>query len=165
MADEDQELKALKARLAQLEAGGTGGGKPRIANGFGQGFFGCFGVLAAIVLLFVVLYSCGIYRSLDAETAAERGETAESMAESRYHLACAKGFADMQARGAFKNGSLSLLPPRVIAGGPPTRVLCDAVSARGDGVITVDVYCDDGSSACTTLKSAVEGGEVIYPRR
>lgn len=84
MADErEDEIAALKARLAALEADKS---EPpptptpvqqTPSSGFSAGFMGCFGVLAAIVLVFVILAVIGGANSTvgDADTGA-RGYTA-----------------------------------------------------------------------------------------
>lgn len=68
----DDEIAELKARLAAMETRKTVEAEPRSGTGFSRGFFGCFGVAAAIGLVcvgIVALGQCG--NSLDQAPAPE----------------------------------------------------------------------------------------------
>jgi len=55
--DQQDEISKLKARIAELEAG-----KTNLAPiGFSRGFFGCFGVAAAVVFVIALIISIAVY--------------------------------------------------------------------------------------------------------
>ena len=81
MSDErDEEIAALKARLEQIE-----GRKPEAvqvaqpaakkSSGFGKGFFGCFGVLAAIALCVLTLAFCSAWNIAEDQRLGEIGQS------------------------------------------------------------------------------------------
>ena len=63
MSDKDEEIAELKRRLAELErrdvTPGATATTPTAGGGFKGGFFGCFGVIAAVVLVGAVLAAIG----------------------------------------------------------------------------------------------------------
>jgi len=165
MAESEDEIQALKRRLAELEANRPaappGPGplpvRPVATSGFGQGFFGCFGWAAAIALVLFVLVTCSLVRGSDPAP-----DVPPDMASSAYQANCAAGLAQAQRRSRrFADAALSYLAPAVIAVGSPQRVQCGVVSPRGTGTIVIDVSCAGSDATCTRLMSAVLAGEVV----
>lgn len=59
MDDKDAEIAALKARLERLEGRPTPAPVREVKSGFSSGFFGCFGVAAAVIVAFAAFLSLG----------------------------------------------------------------------------------------------------------
>ncbi len=171
LAENDDEIAALKQRLAELEARDAGAEReadrpqlvrPVSTSGFGSGFFGCFGVLAAVIVVALALVTCSQIRRAPGAASG----SAAGMADSPYAENCAAGLVDADAASsAIRRPALSIAAPVVLSNEIPKRVQCGFTSLRGSGAVTVDVACGGPDRGCTTLVSAVLNNEVVYSRR
>jgi hypothetical protein len=171
----DEELADLEARVAALRAAKQPTDVQRVgpSAGFASGFFGCFGVGAAIVAFVVLVIVAGMILGPSPrkiEQAAEEPATPSAASETADHaIACAKGLiaADRitrRARGATFNYPWT---SEVLDPGPPSVVKCLGVtSPGGNGSVTVKVNCPDmSSSRCVKLFRLELGGKEIYQAR
>ena len=125
------------------------------AGGFSRGFFGCFGVLAAIVVGIVVIAALGAISS---------GGRGEHTSKADFLPNCAAGLVLAQKRApALRPYELALGEAEAIDGGRYRRVQC-ALSGSGgrQGVVTVDISCGSvNATECTSVVSAAANGKVL----
>ena len=120
-------------------------------TGFTRGFFGCFGVLAAVVLVVVAFLSLGQCAPQDRVASAEN-RNADAV------VACGLALTEAQRTGKTSSDAQLQVPWRVYemtgAAAGARRVSCAAVDSRGEMGVIVDVVCTDVNDAkCHPLVS------------
>lgn len=131
----------------------TDGVAKAAGGGFARGFFGCFGVMAAIGVAGVALVMCSTISSGDHANAVRDGR-----ATGRDYLAyCAVGID--QARGRFFGmaGAEAWIgeDPSVYPQPLPTEVGCPAKAAIGKAVVRIKVLCANPLEAsCVQVEGA-----------
>ena len=129
-----------RERIAELERQLAARSKPA-ANGFTGGFFGCFGVLAAVIVVIVGIAALG-----QCATTADQARIESTGPVGRdylTHCAAAVVAADDDyrlARGAeYEVGT----DPTIVRPGPPPEVSCPYVDRNGRPIeIRMVVICD-----------------------
>lgn len=160
---DDEEKAALRRRLAELEARAPATDS-RLASvrpgaGVAGGFFGCFGVLAAIALCLVALVVCSQVSSVN------RGERlAAGGGEARdYVTSCAAALSQITSRHPQLGGaSLAGGDPVLITPGALPVVACAAASRRGSIAYTIQVICGDAlDRGCTQVRLVELDGKAL----
>jgi len=136
MADErDDEIAALKARLEAIEGQKAAPPPPppppvQKSSGFLGGFFGCFGVLAAIVLCVVLFFFWAGFSTLNKERAISSGRVTDGSAFTGH---CVAGLQNMARADADWIGAQSGLgEPTVYRSAPPQEVTCMGILRSGE---------------------------------
>lgn len=113
-------------------------------TGFTRGFFGCFGVLAAVVLVVVAFLSLG-------QCAPSQKPSASGDRRADAVVACGLALIEAERSGQVAQNSQLQIPWRVYEMGEgqsgARRVSCAAVDDRGEMGVIVDVACTDVNDA------------------
>lgn len=118
-------------------------------TGFTRGFFGCFGVLAAVVLVVVAFLSLSQYTPSKAPTTST-DRRADAV------VACGLALIDAENSGQVSQGAQLQIPWRVYETGEgkdgARQVSCAAVDDVGELGVIVDIACTDvNDSSCWRL--------------
>lgn len=153
--DKDAEIRELKARLERVE-----GRSERRPSGFGGGFFGCFGVLAAFIVVgaaFLALGMCAPPEDGQVATPDANSTTFDAAnAENAAH--CVNGLTEAARVGPANAEQTALVVPWRITGRTTadgyTQLTCAAQEAGQPATVVVQVVCADTSRAsCTNMLS------------
>lgn len=134
-------------------------------TGFTRGFFGCFGVLAAIVFVivaFVALSHCAaVIPSNDEQTEA----AGKDFNRLTYASHCANALAEAGGKGQVNAARSAVVVPWSIVkvGGTDTLPVLECAVTEGDRVrfVTVEVVCeDDNAERCSSLKGVSDARTV-----
>jgi len=106
-------------------------------DGFGKGFFGCFGVLAAIGVCLLLLVMCSSGAG-GVDEGAQRIAAGEAL-PGDYTAVCVAGVVEARRPGLeYAAGA----DPVIVRAGTPARVGCPAVQADGTGAaVYITVHC------------------------
>lgn len=136
-------------------------------SGFTRGFFGCFGVLGAVVLTGTVLLTLasadGDKRREAAEAAAQAARI-ERVSPVQLSLRCAETLGQAQAR-YFDAGAVTLAgsPPELLRDGDHPAFVCHALHAGRPVEIVATIERSDGGDRAL-VQSARSGGRELRMR-
>jgi hypothetical protein len=127
------------------------------ATGFSRGFFGCFGVAAALACVAgvgLVLVAVSARTVRDREAAAAAAAQAQLLAPPHLVARCAEAARQAQARYGLGEVTLTRAPQLLMAG-PRPQIRCVASTPRGPVVLDAVVLCADSVAAdCAILQRA-----------
>lgn len=134
-------------------------------TGFTRGFFGCFGVLAAIVFVivaFVALSHCAAVVPASDEQTEAAGKDFNRLT---YASHCANALAEAGGKGQVNAARSAVVVPWSIVkvGGTDTLPVLECAVTEGDRVrfVTVEVVCeDDNAERCSSLKGVSDARTV-----
>lgn len=160
----DDEIAELKARLAAMETRKTVEAEPRSGTGFSRGFFGCFGVAAAIGLVcvgIVALGQCG--NSLN--QAPQPEPDFKDFNRLTYAGHCVNALDQAGVKGEINAGRSAMVMPWSILKVDGTddfpTLECAVTDADRVRFVTVQVICeDDSNETCSRLISVADARAV-----
>lgn len=126
-------------------------------TGFTRGFFGCFGVLAAVVLVVVAFLSLG--QCSPREVTEPSPATAITDYNRLYYAAhCVNGLAQAQAQGKANPNRSALATPMDISGATSAdgrdRLVCSVMTDGKPAVAVVEIVCtNEDDEKCSRLLS------------
>ncbi len=126
-------------------------------TGFTRGFFGCFGVLAAVVLVAVAFLSLGQCAPRESVSPAQT-RTMTDYNRLYYASHCVNGLAQAQAQGKADPNRSALTTPMNITGATSAdgrdRLICSVMTGGKPAVAVVEILCtDEGDEKCSRLLS------------
>lgn len=135
-------------------------------TGFTRGFFGCFGVLAAIVFViiaFAALSHCAAVMPANGDKA--ETETEKDFNRLTYASHCANALEEAGGRGQVNASRSAIVMPWSIlkvAGTDDLPVLeCAITDSDRVRFVTVEVVCsDDSAERCSALKGVTDARTV-----
>ena len=133
-------------------------------TGFTRGFFGCFGVLAAIVFVivaFVALSHCAAVMPANGE----RAEIEKDFNRLTYASHCANALEEAGGKGQVNASRSAIVMPWSIlkVGGTDDLPVLECAITDSDRVrfVTVEVVCsDDSAERCSALKGVSDARTV-----
>lgn len=131
--------------------------RPTASSGFGTGFFGCFGVLAAVCLVIVLVVGCSIIGTINSSNAPRAPDP------RLYAVNCEMGLAAAQRRfPQLANAHVAgAQDPEVLVADASQRIVCPLQWSGGYASITVDSVCLEFEDRCTRLV-AVSAGSINW---
>lgn len=123
-----------------------------------SGFMGCFGVLAAVVVVIIAVMIIGTAVTLNTESRMAKGEATASDYRSMCVMAVVK--AKRYAPSALRYSEASPADPTIILSGPHARIQCAYTDQNGRiGAVTADVVCQNSSERdCVHIVAVIKGG-------
>ncbi|WP_453978552.1 hypothetical protein [Brevundimonas sp. Marseille-Q4549] len=126
-------------------------------TGFTRGFFGCFGVLAAIVFVIVGFATLSHCAAVIPANDKRDDDSGKDFNRLTYASHCANALVEAGGKGQINADRSAVVVPWSIVkvGGTDTFPILECAVTEGDRVrfVTVEVVCeDDSAERCSALK-------------
>lgn len=134
-------------------------------TGFTRGFFGCFGVLAAIVFVIIAFAALSHCAAVIPANDGQADTSEKDFNRLTYAGHCANALAEAGGKGQINADRSAVVVPWSIVkvGGTDNLPVLECAVTEGDRVrfVTVEVVCeDDSAERCSALKGVSDARTV-----